>query len=83
MKIEIIGKRHATGTAKATGKPFDFLEFHYLGKDRYGSVEGHVGKKFTVNPQMINYGSVQVGGTYDVDFDEMGSCCGMRPASKG
>lgn len=82
MKITIIGKRHATGTAKATGKPFDFLEFHYNGKDRYGSVEGLVGKKFTANPDVVNYASVQVGGTYEVQFDENGACVGMSPVAK-
>lgn len=82
MKIKIIGKRHATGTAKATGKPFDFLEFHYNGRDRYGSVDGLVGKKFTANPGVVDFASIQVGGEYNVEFDEAGGVVSMTPVSK-
>ena len=82
MKVTIVGKRHASGTAKATGRSFDFLEFHYLGKDPYGSVEGQVGKKFTVSPDLVNFSSVQVGSSYEVQFDETGHCISMAPAAK-
>lgn len=82
MKITIIGKRHAQGKRKSDGQSFDFLEFHYNGHDPYGSVEGLIGKKFTCNPDAIPYDSVQVGGTYDVQFDESGKVEHMAPASK-
>lgn len=79
MKLVVIGKRHCSGTAKATGKPFDFIEIHYNGKDRYGQVEGQVGKKFTMNPGIIDYSAIQVGALYDTQFDDEGVCIGMTP----
>ena len=34
MKIHVVGKAHLAGTSKKTGKPYDFIQLHYLGRAR-------------------------------------------------
>lgn len=80
MTITIIGKRHCKGTSKKTGNPFDFLELHYNGRDKFGQVEGYVGKSFTMNPAMYPYDKIVVGETYEVEFDSEGVCSGFCEA---
>lgn len=80
MKITVIGKQHMEGTSKKTGNPYNFNQVHYNAPSR--GVEGVAAKTLNLDPSMANYGSIQVGGTYNVEFDERGFCVAFE-ATKG
>lgn len=69
MKIKVIGKAHKEGISKK-GNPYNFNEFHYIGR-RYG-VEGEAGLTATLDPFLYPLASIQVGATYEVEFDNTG-----------
>ena len=66
MIIKVIGKRHCSGTSKKSGKPFDFSEVFFIGQQR--NVEGLAGLSFTVDPTVISYPEIVVGGDYNAEF---------------
>lgn len=66
MIINVIGKRHCSGTSKKSGKPFDFSEVFIIGDRR--NVEGQAGLSFTVDPSVISYSEIVVGADYNADF---------------
>ena len=70
MKIKVEGKAHLEGTAKKTGKPYNFNQVHYLGKTR--GVEGLAAKTIALDPVEYPLNSIQVGAMYNVEFDERG-----------
>ena len=70
MKIKVYGKAHLSGTAKKTGRPYDFIQIHYLGK-AFG-VEGLAATTLSLDPKQYDYGSIQVNADYDVEFDNRG-----------
>lgn len=66
MIINVIGKRHLSGTSKKSGKPFDFSEVFYLGSQR--NIEGQAGLSFTVDPSVLSYPEIVVGADYNAEF---------------
>lgn len=66
MIINVIGKRHCSGTSKKTGKPFDFSEVYYICQQR--NIEGQAGLSFTVDPSVLPYSEIVVGADYNADF---------------
>lgn len=70
MKIKVIGKAHLEGTSKRTGKDYNFHQVHYNAPFR--GVEGVAAKTLSLDPGMVAYGAIQVGGEYYVEFDERG-----------
>lgn len=66
MIINVIGKRHCSGTSKKSGKPFDFSEVFFIGQQR--NVEGQVGLSFTVDLTVISYSEIVVGADYIAEF---------------
>lgn len=66
MIINVIGKRHCSGTSKKSGKPFDFSEVFFIGQQR--NVEGQAGLSFTVDPTVISFSEIVVGADYYVEF---------------
>lgn len=66
MIINVIGKRHCSGTSKKSGKPFDFSEVYYLGAQR--NIEGKAGLSFTVDPSVLSYPEIVVGADYYAEF---------------
>lgn len=80
MKITVVGKSHAKGTSKKTGKPYDFVELHYLGKDR--NVDGQAAKRLTLDPTQIPYNDIRIGADYIVEFDDRGRCVDIAPADQ-
>lgn len=70
MKIHIEGKAHLEGTSKRTGKDFNFNQVHYLAPAR--GVEGLAAKTLNLDPFMYPISGIQVGATYDVEFDDRG-----------
>lgn len=70
MKIKVIGKAHMEGTSKKTGNPYNFHQIHYNAPSR--GVEGVAAKTLNLDPSMAAYAAIQVGGEYNVEFDERG-----------
>lgn len=70
MKIMIEGKAHLEGTSKKTGKPYNFNQIHYLSPAR--GVEGLAAKTTNLDPIAYPIGSIKVGETYDIQFDQSG-----------
>lgn len=70
MKIRVLGKAHKEGIGKKTGKPYNFNEVHFNGP-AYG-VEGLAAKTFILDSVAYPIGSIQVGGDYNVEFDQGG-----------
>lgn len=66
MIINVIGKRHFSGTSKKSGKPFDFSEVYYIGTQR--NIEGQAGLSFTVDPSVLSFPEIVVGADYNVEF---------------
>lgn len=66
MIINVIGKRHCSGTSKKSGKPFDFSEVYYIGEQR--NIEGKAGLSFTVDPSVLSYPEIVVGADYIAEF---------------
>lgn len=70
MKIKVIGKAHLEGTSKRTGNSYNFHQIHYNAPAR--GVEGVAAKTLSLEPSQVSYASIQVGGEYQVEFDERG-----------
>lgn len=66
MIINVIGKRHCSGTSKKSGKPFDFSEVFFIGQQR--NVDGLAGLSFTVDPSVISFSEIVVGADYNAEF---------------
>ena len=66
MIINVIGKRHLSGTSKKSGKPFDFSEVFYIGTQR--NIEGQAGLSFTVDPSVLSFPEIVVGADYNAEF---------------
>lgn len=81
MKITVIGKAHREGTSKKTGKPFSFNEVHYTVPDR--GVDGLAAKSINLDSSFCPYGSIQVGGTYNLEFNERGFMVDFAPVASG
>lgn len=80
MKIRVEGKAHLEGTSKKTGKDYNFNQIHYLASGR--GVEGLAAKTLALDPIMYPIGSIIVGKTYDVEFDERGYIVDFVPVEK-
>lgn len=66
MIINVIGKRHCSGTSKKSDKPFDFSEVFFISQQR--NVEGQAGLSFTVDRSVISYPEIVVGADYNAEF---------------
>ena len=78
MKINVIGKAHLEGVAKKTGKPYDFIQLHYVGLAR--GVEGKAALTLSLDPSQYPYERITVPGDYVVDFDGKGFPVDFAPA---
>lgn len=72
MKIRVVGKAHHSGTSKKTGKPFDFIEIHYLGKGR--GIIGEAAQTAIIDPKVFRLDELVVPGDYIIEFDNHGFC---------
>ena len=77
MKIKVIGKAHRSGTSKRTNKDYNFNQVHYTGPDR--GVEGVAAMTLNLDPSLIAYNDIKVGGEYEVDFGPRGYVVGFAP----
>ena len=75
MKVTVIGKEHASGTSKKTGKPFDANVAHVTHKKN--GVEGAAVDSVWLDPIAYPLASIQIGKTYDLDRDGRGFVVGF------
>lgn len=83
MRVKVLGKSHLKGHSERTGRDYDFLQFHYLGSD--SGVIGEAAMTFSVDPGIINFDSVVIGSTYEVEYGPRGRSIvvvGMRPVKE-
>lgn len=78
MRILVVGKSHHAGTSKA-GKDYDFttlmVEYDMRANDDNSGV---VVDRINVSASMMPFALVEVGATYDVDFDRNGYLLGIE-----
>lgn len=80
MKITVIGKSHLKGVSKKTGSPYDFLQVHYNGRAR--GVDGVAALTLSLDPRDYPYEDINVGGDYNVEFDNRGYIVEFVPVHK-
>lgn len=78
MRILVVGKSRRAGTSKA-GKVYDFTtimaEFDMRANDENSGVQVD---RINVSATMMPYALVEVGATYDLDFDRNGYLLGIE-----
>lgn len=78
MRILVVGKSRRAGTSKA-GKNYDFTtvmaEFDLRANDDNSGVQVD---RINVDARMMPYAMVEVGATYDLDFDRNGYLLGIE-----
>lgn len=80
MEVVIIGKQERKGNAKATGKPYHFVNIYY-NKPQPGVV-GLVGAEKAVDSAVIGVEDIYVGEMYDIRFDDRGRVEYMQRVTK-
>lgn len=79
MRIKVEGKAHLKGTSKKNGKPYDFIQIHYLGSDR--GVTGKAALTLALEPQSYNFDAIPVGCDVNVEFDNRGNVVTFSPVT--
>ena len=78
MRILVVGKSRRAGTSKA-GKDYDFTtlmsEYDMRENDENSGVQVD---RINVSATMMPYALVEVGATYDLDFDRNGYLLGIE-----
>lgn len=78
MKIKAIGKQHMKGTSKKTGNDYDFVVVYYIGRED-DRVIGQHGCQINLDSDMIPFNSIEIGGTYEVEFGPRNRVVGFVP----
>lgn len=76
MKITITGKARRTGVAKNSGRPYDFVEVHFVAPAR--GVIGEAAQTMTMDPGIYPFENIAPG-IYDVQFDNRGTPLALAP----
>lgn len=78
MKVNVVGKSHRVGTSKQ-GKDYDFTtlmaEYSMHADDDNDGVQV---SRINVDARMMPYALIEVGTTYDLDFDPNGYLLGIE-----
>lgn len=78
MKVTVVGKSRRAGTSKQ-GKDYDFtilmVEYSMRVNDDNCGVQVD---RINVSASMMSYALVEVGATYDLDFDRYGYLLGIE-----
>lgn len=80
MKIKVIGKAHRAGTSKRTGNSYNFNQVHYNAPDR--GVEGVAALTMNLDPGLISYDGIRIGGEYEVSFGPRGYIVAFEPVTR-
>lgn len=78
MMVTVVGKSHRAGTSKQ-GKAYDFttLMVEY-GMSPNDDNEGKQVDRINVDARLMSYALIDVGTTYDLDFDRNGYLLGIE-----
>lgn len=78
MRIVVVGKSRRAGTSKS-GKDYDFttlmVEYDMRANDDNSGIQVD---RINVSASMMPYAMVEVGATYDLDFDRNGYLLGIE-----
>lgn len=78
MRILVVGKSHRAGTSKF-GRAYDFTtlmcEYDMRANDDNSGVQVD---RINVSASMLPFALVEVGATYDIDFDRSGFILGIE-----
>lgn len=78
MKVLVVGKSRRAGTSKA-GKDYDFTTLMCEFEQRADNTNAGVAvDRINVPANMLNFQLVEVGATYDLDFDRNGYLLGIE-----
>lgn len=78
MKVLVVGKTRRAGTSKA-GKDYDFTTLMCEFEQRADNTNAGVAvDRINVPANMMNFQLVEVGATYDLDFDRNGYLLGIE-----
>lgn len=78
MKVLVVGKSRRAGTSKA-GKDYDFTTLMCEFEQRADNTNAGVAvDRINVPANMMNFQLVEVGATYDLDFDRSGYLLGIE-----
>lgn len=78
MKVLVVGKSRRAGTSKA-GKDYDFTTLMCEFEQRADNTNAGVAvDRINVPANMMNFQLVEVGATYDLDFDRNGYLLGIE-----
>lgn len=78
MMVTVVGKCHRAGTSKQ-GKDYDFTTlFVEYGMSPNDDNEGKQVDRINVDARMMSYALINVGSTYDLDFDRYGYLLGIE-----
>lgn len=78
MKVLVVGKSRRAGTSKA-GKDYDFTTLMCEFDQRADNTNAGVAvDRINVSADMMNFQLIEVGATYDLDFDPDGYLLGIE-----
>lgn len=78
MMVTVVGKSHRAGTSKH-GKDYDFTTMMVeYGMSPNDDNEGKQVDRINVDARMMSYALIDVGTTYDLDFDRNGYLLGIE-----
>lgn len=78
MKVLVVGKSRRAGTSKA-GKDYDFTTLMCEFDQRADNTNAGVAvDRINVPANMMNFQLIEVGATYDLDFDRNGYLLGIE-----
>lgn len=78
MKVLVVGKSRRAGTSKS-GKDYDFTTLMCEFEQRADNTNAGVAvDRINVPANMMNFQLVEVGATYDLDFDRNGYLLGIE-----
>ena len=70
MKVTVIGKSRKQGVSKKTGELYDICNAYVTHPLR--GAEGLVAEKVFLNPEQYDFAGIQIGKSYNLDFDANG-----------
>ena len=76
MEVTVFGKVHKKGTAKTSGKPYNFYELH-MAIPTHGVI-GKGAKTKIVDATFCDFDKLTFG-VYDADFDGDGNLLALKP----
>jgi hypothetical protein len=76
MKITVIGKSHHEGVSKKSNASYNFNKVYYNAPDK--GVEGLASMALTLDPPLIDYAAIQVGGVYEAEYGPFNRVVGFR-----